>query len=63
MADVTINIRKTDPNNLNNTSNIMVSGVVDDAALAPFAMQLSTLLSAAVSVSATPSGTTGTPSA
>ena len=54
MADVTINIRQT------NGSSIVVSGIVDEAALAPFTLQLSTLLSAAVNASATPPASTPT---
>jgi hypothetical protein len=56
MADVSINIRKVDPNNPNNTTNISVSGFVDDAALNPFTAQLSTLLSAAATISPSASG-------
>lgn len=48
MADVTITIRQT-----NNTS-IIVSGSVDDSALAPFTSQLATLLSAAANIPPAP---------
>lgn len=58
MADVTITIRK----NVNGVdSTIMVSGQVDDSALSPFTVQLSSLLSAAVSATdPNASGTSGT---
>jgi hypothetical protein len=45
MADVTINIRQT------NNCTISVAGQVDDALLAPFTTQLSSLLSTAVASS------------
>lgn len=51
MADVMINIRQ-----LNGT--ISVSGVVNDALLAPFTSQLSSLLSASLSSSSIPASST-----
>lgn len=47
MADVSITIAKQSTIGMNST--IMVSGHVDDAALAPFTDQLATLLAASVS--------------
>jgi hypothetical protein len=52
MADVSITIRKS---GVGGDTTIIVSGIVDDAALQPFTNQLSTLLSAtANSASSTP---------
>lgn len=53
MAEVSINIRKVDPNIPNNVTTIMVSGTVSDDLLSPFTVQLSDLLSA--TAHATPS--------
>lgn len=52
MADITINIRKSDPVNPSNTTTIAVTGSVDDGTIAPIIVRLTSLLASSAAASA-----------